>query len=78
MRRNPRRAAQGFLPTEFVIFLLADASVWRMIVFIVRRLLRLTGFLGIRRIAYEFYCPYSGRLLTEHGCILLLFSISAL
>ena len=25
--------------------------------------------MGIRRIAYELYCPCSGGLLTEHGCI---------
>ena len=49
-----------------------------MIVFIERRFSRPARFLGIRRIAYEFYCPRSGRLLTEHGCIPPLFQIGAL
>ena len=49
-----------------------------MIVFMVCRFSFLSRFLGIRRIAYEFYCRDNGRLLTDRRCILLLFQISAL
>ena len=38
----------------------------------------LPGFWEYAELRTEFYCPYSGRLLTERRCIPLLFPISAL
>jgi hypothetical protein len=53
IRNEPGGEGAWFI--GFLRFALNDVSVWRIIFFIICGFSRLAWFLGIRRIAYEFY-----------------------